>query len=185
MDSRACAADPPRRPEGTTMKVKLLVCTTLVAVAAAGTYVDQVQATPSDASSTILAQSVVPPVDVRLHGKTLAGDRWRAALRTHGLSDGYVVDNKFLPAQTTGWHSHPGPSLVFVVAGTITNYDSSTDHCTGTAYSAGSSFVDEGGDDVHMLRNEGAVPAETIAVQLIPSGQPRRIDQPRPADCPA
>ena len=34
-----------------------------------------------------------------------------------------------------------------------------------------------------MLLNAGSVDAETIAVQLIPSGQPRRIDKPEPANC--
>ncbi len=34
-----------------------------------------------------------------------------------------------------------------------------------------------------MLRNDGAVPAETIAVQFIPSGQPRKTPEPEPANC--
>jgi hypothetical protein len=37
-------------------------------------------------------------------------------------------------------------------------------------------FVDPGGNHVHVLRNEGAVEARTITVQLIPAGAPRRID---------
>ena len=123
------------------------------------------------------------PVHVKVHALTLAGDKWGALLKTHGLSDGYVVDNKFLPGQTTGWHSHPGPSLIFVVAGEVTNYESSTKHCAGTTYSAGSSFIDAGGTDIHELINNGSLPAETIAVQLIPSGQPRRIDKDEPANC--
>ena len=99
-------------------------------------------------------------------------------LETRGLTDGYVVDNKFLPGQSTGWHSHPGPSLIFVVSGSVTNYDSDAPGCAGVTYTAGTSFIDAGGTNVHMLRDDGTVPAETIAVQFIPSGQPRRIDQP-------
>lgn len=159
------------------------VCAAVAGVLGAGICAEQVQATPSDATSTILAQSVVKPINIRVHGTTLAGHQWRAVLRTHGLSDGYVVDNKFAPGQTTGWHSHPGPSLIFVVAGTVTNYDSNSRDCAGKTYAAGSSLVDQGGHDVHMLRNNGTVLAETIAVQFIPSGQPRRIDQPEPANC--
>jgi len=44
-------------------------------------------------------------------------------------------------------------------------------------------FVDPGGDHVHIVRNEGAVEARTIAVQLIPTGQPRRIDVADPGNC--
>ena len=65
----------------------------------------------------------------------------------------------------------------------MTNYASSSKHCTGKTYSAGSSFIDEGGTDIHELVNNGTVAAETIAVQLIPSGQPRRIDEAEPANC--
>jgi len=155
----------------------------LAGVLGVGLYTAPVHATTSTVTSTILAQSIVPPVHVKVHGRTMAGDRWGALLRTHGLTDGYVVDNKFDPGQTTGWHSHPGPSLIFVVAGAVTNYARSTAHCAGKTYSAGSSFIDQGGTDVHMLINNGSVAAETIAVQLIPSGQPRRIDEPEPAKC--
>lgn len=65
----------------------------------------------------------------------------------------------------------------------MTNYESGSPRCRGRSYSAGASFTDPGGTDVHMLRNEGTVPAETIAVQLIPSGQPRRVDADQPANC--
>jgi hypothetical protein len=37
-------------------------------------------------------------------------------------------------------------------------------------------FVDEGGDHVHVISNEGAVEARTITVQLLPAGASRRID---------
>ena len=99
------------------------------------------------------------------------------------MSDFYVVDNKFIPGGTTGWHSHPGPSLIFVVDGAITNYHGDDPSCAGQTYTKGQSFVDEGGSDVHMLRNEGAVPAETIAVQFVPAGANRRIEEPDPGNC--
>jgi hypothetical protein len=34
-----------------------------------------------------------------------------------------------------------------------------------------------------MLRNEGSVEAETVAVQILPAGAPRRIDAPDPGHC--
>ena len=115
--------------------------------------------------------------------KTVSGKPWLASLASYGLTDGYVVENDFLPGQTTGWHSHPGPSIVFVVSGSVTNYTSDQPRCGGITYQAGSTFVDSGGTDVHQLVNRGTEPAETIAVQFIPQGQTRRIDEPKPSRC--
>jgi hypothetical protein len=56
------------------------------------------------------------------------------------------------PGRDHRLHSHPGPSLILVVAGSVTNYP--------------------GGGDVHMLRNETNATAETIAVQLLPRTPP-------------
>lgn len=167
------------------MKVKLWTCASLVGVLGVGVgAAAEVQATPSTATSTVLAQATVAPIDITTRAKTLDGKRWRAELETRGLTDGYVVDNKFDPGQSTGWHSHPGPSLIFVVSGSVTNYDSDAPRCVGVTYRAGSSFIDAGdADDSHMLRNDGKVVAETIAVQFIPNGQPRRIDKPVPHGC--
>jgi uncharacterized cupin superfamily protein len=72
---------------------------------------------------------------------------------------------------------------VFVVSGTMTNYESDGEHCTKHVYSAGSNFVDAGGSDAHTLRNEGTTLAETIAVQLLPQGAPRKTDKPAPTNC--
>lgn len=117
-------------------------------------------------------------------GSPKSSDDWRARLVTHGLTDGYVVDNLLDAGGTTGWHSHPGPSIVFVVHGTITNYDSDVKGCAGHDYPAGSSFTDAGGSDVHMLKNNGTIQAETIAVQLLPAGTARKTNATAPAGCP-
>jgi quercetin dioxygenase-like cupin family protein len=142
-----------------------------------------VQATPSTATSKVLVQAPVQPLHALAVNKTISGQPWAALVRTYGMTDGYVVENDFQPGQATGWHSHPGPSLIFVVTGTVTNYASDQPHCTGITYSAGTTFVDAGGTDVHEVVNAGTVPAETIAVQFIPQGQPRRIDELEPSNC--
>ncbi|HEY0869710.1 MAG TPA: cupin domain-containing protein [Acidothermaceae bacterium] len=142
-----------------------------------------VQATPSTAATTVLAHAPVEPLHAVAVNTTISGQPWAALVRTYGVTDGYVVENDFQPGQASGWHSHPGPSLVFVVAGSITNYTSDQPHCKGVTYAAGTTFVDAGGTDVHELVNAGTIPAETIAVQLIPQGQPRRIDEPEPSNC--
>jgi len=77
--------------------------------------------------ATILARSLFDPIQVTVH--IPAPDRWKAQLNTHGQSDVYVVDNKFPPGASTGWHSHPGPSLILVVTGTVTNYPGDDPGC--------------------------------------------------------
>jgi quercetin dioxygenase-like cupin family protein len=106
---------------------------------------------------------------------------WKLKVDSKGATDLYVVRNTFQPGASTGWHTHPGPSLVTVVAGTITAYDP---NCAATVYgpgaAAGACFIDIGGGEVHLLRNEGNVEAVTVAVQFIPAGFSRRIDAPNP-----
>ena len=65
----------------------------------------------------------------------------------------------------------------------MTAYEGDDPNCKPSVYTKGMTFVDPGGDHVHIVRNEGAVEARTIAVQLIPTGQPRRIDVADPGNC--
>jgi hypothetical protein len=95
----------------------------------------------------------------------------------------YVIDNVLSPGGTTGWHSHPGPSLIFVLKGQVTNYLGNDPNCTPHVYTAHQGFLDPGGDSVHMLRNEGTVDAETVAVQVLPQGATRKIDMADPGNC--
>jgi Cupin domain len=111
-------------------------------------------------------------------------DIWLSWQKTKGLSDVYVQSNVWQPGGTTGWHSHPGHSLIVVTAGTVTNYEGNDPNCTPAVYTQGMGFVDSGGDHVHNIRNESNVPASTIAVQLIPAGAVRRIDAENPGNCP-
>ena len=111
-------------------------------------------------------------------------DFWKARIETKGDTDVYVVRNTFQPLATSGWHTHPGPSLITVTTGTITAYEGNDSTCTPHVYPAETCFVDQGGGHVHLLRNEGNVDAVTVVVQLIPAGFPRRIDAPAPGNCP-
>lgn len=102
---------------------------------------------------------------------------------TEGLSDVYVQSNVWVPGGSTGWHSHPGHSLIIVTAGTVTDYEGHDPDCKPHVYKTGMGFVDPGGDHVHNLRNEGDVEAKTVAVQLIPADATRRIDVANPGNC--
>ena len=109
---------------------------------------------------------------------------WYLKMNVRGDSDVYVTRHTFQPGQHTGWHTHPGPSLITVIAGALTVYEADDPTCTPTVYHAGESFTDIGCGDVHLVRNEGTVPAMDVAVQIVPAGAARRIDADQPANCP-
>jgi quercetin dioxygenase-like cupin family protein len=116
---------------------------------------------------------------------------WLSWQKTKGTSDVYVQSNVWDPGGSTGWHTHPGHSLIIVTAGEVTAYEGDDPSCTPHVYKAGQGFVDPGGGHVHNIRNEGSVAASTIAVQVIPAhpdGSPsindRRVDAPNPGNCP-
>jgi quercetin dioxygenase-like cupin family protein len=176
------------------MKKKLLVVSA-AALFALAVFAGTVLATPqSGVATSTVAKSLFGDIDVNAHSAPPPpgakkpppgpGAVWRARLQTHGQTDAYVVENTFQPGGTTGWHSHPGPSLIFVVSGSISNYMGDDPTCTPHTYTAGQGFVDAGGSDVHMLRNDTNTTAETVAVQLLPTGAQRKIDVPTaPQDC--
>jgi quercetin dioxygenase-like cupin family protein len=111
-------------------------------------------------------------------------DFWQARIDTKGESDLYVVKNTFVVGGYTGWHSHPGPSLVTVTQGTITAYDGDDPTCTPHVYPAGSTFIDPtSAGHLHFLRNEGTEAAITVAVQLVPTGVNRRLEADDPGYC--
>ena len=111
---------------------------------------------------------------------------WFSWQKTNGLSDLYIQSNVWQPGGTTGWHSHPGHSLIVVTAGAVSDYDPNTTDCQPTVYTVGMGFIDSGGGHVHNIRNEGVVTASSIAVQLIPADADRRLDALQaPANCPA
>ena len=154
----------------------------LTVVLAAGTFGRIALATPgSGFTATTLAMARFDEINV--HNIANPG-QWQAKLKTHELSDVYVQSNLWVPGGTTGWHTHPGHSLIIVTAGTITAYEGDDAACAPHVYTQGMGFVDPGGDHVHVLRNEGTTDARTIAVQMTPAAAVRRIDAPAPGNCP-
>jgi quercetin dioxygenase-like cupin family protein len=106
-----------------------------------------------------------------------------AMIKTRGQSDAVVRSLSIAPGGDTGWHSHPGPVFALITAGTGSFYDTADPTFTPTVYPAGVGFV-EGGGDVHIFRNEGAVDLELSVMFLVPHGAPTRIDEPAPPGAP-
>jgi len=155
---------------------KISLARIAVACALGSIVVSLAWATPGvGISTTIVAGPIqLGAVDVRTES-----DLNEIEFKTKGLSDIYVVYNTVVPGGHTGWHSHPGPSIVSVRSGTATNYHSD-DPNTPNVHPAGTSFVDEGGDHAHIVRNEGSTNLELVAFQILPRGATRRIDRPAP-----
>ena len=144
--------------------------------------------TPEGYRSTLLAVGRLGEINVSnslSRGLKAEGNEqlWLSLQETKGLSDMYVQSNVWAAGGSTGWHSHPGHSLIIVTAGTVTEYEGHDPDCKAHVYKTGMAFVDPGGDHMHILRNEGVTEAKTIAVQFIPADTARRIDVADPGNC--
>jgi hypothetical protein len=178
------------------------------AIALTGLYQEkEVMATPASGfTGTTVALGKFGPIDVFNQAiledpsqETGKKSPWLSMQKTKGVSDVYVqsnvwksISNNSNVVATSGWHSHPGHSLIIVTAGTVTVYDGDDRACTPHVYTAGMGFVDAGGDHVHNIRNESQIEeARTMTIQLIPArldGSPsapdRRKDADDPGNCP-
>lgn len=164
-----------------------------IATVVTALYTGRARATPATGFvGTTIALGRFSDIDV-FNQQVLATNPWRddgtgkniwlSLQKTKGASDLYVQNNVWQPGGDTGWHSHPGHSLIIVTAGAVTDYESNDPDCRPTVYTTGMGFVDPGGDHVHLIRNEGSVVASTMAVQLIPANAARRIDAAQPSNC--
>ena len=170
---------------------------TLLSVALATYYARTARATPANLfKGTTIAVGTFEEFDVfnQFSNNDLPsgfpGNVWISLQKTKGPSDLYVQSNTWQPGGSSGWHSHPGHSLIIITSGTVTEYEND---CTPHVYAfvpgqPAPTLVDpgQGHGHVHIIRNEGTVPATSIAVQLVPydpSKLNRRIDMPAPGAC--
>lgn len=85
----------------------------------------------------------------------------RAINQDHGLNS-VLQHLHFAPGRSTGWHTHPGPNIVLVVAGALTLTD---EHCNVSTYGPGEGFAT--GIDVHRAV-AGAEGADFYSLYLLP-----------------
>lgn len=127
-----------------------------------------------------------PLVDRPLAAKMKFSAADRVRLRTRGDIEVAFQRIVIQPGGTLGWHSHPGPTVVTVRAGTLSFYHA--EDCTAEIeYLTGQSFSNLP-DEIHLARNEGATEVVLFAVYFVPQTSPPvalRMDQPSPgAGCP-
>ena len=107
---------------------------------------------------------------------------WKAKIKIDQFQL-YAVEVTIQPGGWLGWHSHPGLSFVVVKSGTASFYEADDHTCTPVRIGPLGTFFEPAGD-VHMVRNEGAVPLVNLVIQLTPPGAPRAIGEPDPGNCP-
>ena len=161
--------------------MKLTVAGAFIACAFGGFAVGLAWATPASPPPLFVGTPIAGPAvlgDIDTWAET---DNWELELRTRGESDVFVTHIRVAPGAHGGWHSHPGPSIIAVKAGTATFYDDCDDPIAPRVYPAGTGFVEDAGC-VHILTNEGTVDLEVVVMQIVPRGAPRRIDEADPRD---
>ncbi len=83
---------------------------------------------------------------------------------TLSARDVSVVTQVYAPGEASGWHSHSGIHAVAVLSGALTVYDA---ECRPQIFEAGRPYV--GGQQAHLVRNEGEAPVVMAVTYLSPS----------------
>ena len=129
---------------------------------------------PKDATTTPLTRATLGKFEAKSDGIEVESERHSADIAIAKV----VIE----PGGSTGWHHHPGVTLVSVASGTVTEYDKK---CEKTVHKAGEGFV-ESNDAVHVVRNKGNEKAVLYATFLVPTNttdEGLRIDEPKPRNC--
>lgn len=146
---------------------------------------------PSGVTFTELNRATVPEFQARRTFRQESKDIdhpgpriWRIQLEATRMIDVVTVLFTVQPGGHSGWHTHPGPALFTVSAGTLTMYDGDDPSCTPRSFPAGTGSIEaEDSEHVHLLRNETGSVAETIVTFLVPVGALIRTDLPDPGVC--
>ena len=129
---------------------------------------------PKDATTTPLTRATLGKFEAKSDGIEVESER-----RSADIAIAKVVIE---PGGSTGWHHHPGVTLVSIASGTVAGYDHK---CEKTVYKAGEGFV-ESNDSVHVVRNNGNENAVLYATLIVPTNttdEGLRMDEPKPRNC--
>ena len=95
---------------------------------------------------------------------------------TSGATTVITQRGEFVTGGITGWHMHPGLTVVTVKSGTVTNHSG----CHVTVLSAGQTFVEPPFTPILVPSPTG--PAVVFATLVVPAGSPARIEV-TPPEC--
>jgi hypothetical protein len=137
----------------------------------------------SGTSSTLLGRATFSdPTDPTFKVKRIT-DNWHVEIKSTPALDIAVQTISFPAGSHSGWHSHPGPVFIQVVAGTMRFYESDDPTCTAIVRSAGQGYLDKG-EHAHIARNESGASAQTVVTYFAPPGAALRKSEPAPGNCP-
>ena len=147
---------------------------------------------PSGVTFTVLNRATVPEFEARRRFLKEGDQRhkhprrtWKIELESTRMIDVVTVRFTVEPGGHSGWHTHPGPALFTVSAGTLTMYEADDPSCTPELFPAGTGSIEAGSSrHNHLLRNETSEIAETMVTFLLPVGAPLRTDLPASIHCP-
>jgi quercetin dioxygenase-like cupin family protein len=130
---------------------------------------------PSGLTSELLARGAAG--EFRIHDENVT-------MHARHPTDVAVVKATLQPGGTTGWHAHPGPSIVVVKSGAITMSEPGRHgRCDVRTFGPGSAFVHP--KHVHDFVNKTTGVVEFYVVYMVPAGAaPLLTDVPTaPAAC--
>ncbi len=149
----------------------------LLAVGAASTAVST--------GAAVTPRAEPPPTVVELLSRGTTASAFDAESAGVELEADHKIDVAvarvtFPTGSTSGWHSHPGPTVVTVTKGTFTFV---TDECERRRLVPGQTFVENGGPgEVGRLNNWTGAPGEiTVTFFAPPGADPLTIPAPPPA----
>lgn len=137
---------------------------------------------PSGLTSQLLARGAGG--ELRIHDHNT-----RLHLHAARPTDVAVVRATLDPGGSTGWHGHPGPSIVVVKTGTLTMYEPVHGHfgrlgtrqCAASSFGPGTAFAHQA--DVHNFVNKSDVVAEFYVVYLVPEAAAPLLNDVPTAPC--
>jgi quercetin dioxygenase-like cupin family protein len=98
-------------------------------------------------------------------------------------TDVVMVQTTVQPHSSTGWHTHPGPSMVIVKSGAVRLIEPRDRYgCTEETFAAGAAFAHPA--DVHDVANDSASPAVVVITYFVPAGaSPALVPATPPPGC--
>ena len=158
-------------------KLALLICGTAAALLTG--YAEQpLEATPpAGVTASVLNRAIVPEFDARRRYRQASEDPrehkkvWTIELAATRMIEVWTVEFTVQPGGHGGWHTHPGPAVFTISAGTLTMYDADDPSCTPRVFPAGTGSIEaDTAEHSHLLRNETGSVARTIVTFLVPVG---------------
>jgi hypothetical protein len=146
---------------------------------------------PAGVTFTVLNRAMVPEFDARRRYRQESDDPqldkkvWKIELEATRMVEVWTVLFTVQPGGHGGWHTHPGPAVFTVSAGTLTMYEGDDPSCTPQLFPAGTGSIEaDSAAHYHLLRNETTSVAQTIVTFIVPVGASIRTDLPDPGNCP-